>query len=129
MTGTFIYQKDGAYAGFNMEHFSEFRWILIPSKDPENPFVNLEVHLNYNATKRFYEKKNNQKIYTEKTLQPSHLITNGNDIERFMNCIIEGNFPNNNLNNQELVDILHKKNKVDKLQDDGNKNSAQENKS
>jgi len=93
MSGTFIYQKDGAYAGFNMEHFSEFRMILTKSKeDPEVSIISLEVSLNYNATKRYSERKGQQTVYTDKTRQPTHIITDNYDITRFLNCIIYNNF-------------------------------------
>lgn len=93
MSGTFIYQKDGAYAGFNMEHFSEFRMILTKSKeDPKVSIISLEVSLNYNATKRYLERKGQQTVYADKTRQPTHIITDDYDITRFLNCIIYNNF-------------------------------------
>lgn len=93
MSGTFIYQKDGAYAGFNMEHFSEFRMILTKSKeDPKVSIISLEVSLNYNATKRYLERKGQQTVYADKTRQPTHIITDNYDITRFLNCIIYNNF-------------------------------------
>ena len=93
MSGTFIYQKDGAYAGFNMEHFSEFRMILTKSKEnPEVSIISLEVSLNYNATKRYAERKAQQTVYADKTRQPTHIITDDYDITRFLNCIIYNNF-------------------------------------
>lgn len=93
MSGTFIYQKDGAYAGFNMEHFSEFRMILTKSKeDQEVSIISLEVSLNYNATKRYLERKGQQTVYADKTRQPTHIITDNYDITRFLNCIIYNNF-------------------------------------
>ena len=104
MSGTFIYQKDGAYAGFNMEHFSEFRMILTKSKeDPKVSIISLEVSLNYNATKRYLERKGQQTVYADKTRQPTHIITDDYDITRFMNYIIDNNGIDPNYSDADLT--------------------------